>query len=85
MWIYEPCNYASNIAYYHSATRICDYPNWTGGNDYRREFKRTFHSLAIGSAFMHGSHTYVGYSFDNQMIAVIAYLAHQLSVSTLKV
>ena len=27
--IYEPCNYASNIAYYHSTTRICDYPDWS--------------------------------------------------------
>ena len=23
--IYEPCNYVSNVAYYHSATKICDY------------------------------------------------------------
>ena len=23
MKIYEPCNYASNIAYYHAVTRIC--------------------------------------------------------------
>jgi len=30
MIIYEPCNYASNVAYYHSATRVCDYPDWTG-------------------------------------------------------
>lgn len=30
----------------------------------------------------HGSHTYVGYSFDNNMIAVISYLAHQQSVSS---
>lgn len=26
--IEEPCNYVSNIAFYHSATRICDYPDW---------------------------------------------------------
>lgn len=26
--IEEPCNYVSNIAFYHSVTRICDYPNW---------------------------------------------------------
>jgi len=26
MIIYEPCNYVSNVAYYHSATRVCDYP-----------------------------------------------------------
>lgn len=35
----------------------------------------------MGSAFWHGSHTYDGYSFDNNMIAVISYLAHQASVS----
>ena len=34
MVIYEPCNYASNIAFYHSATRICDYPNWSIDEDY---------------------------------------------------
>jgi hypothetical protein len=29
MTIYEPCNYVSNVAYYRSATRICDYPDWS--------------------------------------------------------
>lgn len=37
----------------------------------------------MGSAFWHGSNTYDGYSFDNNMIAVIAYLTHQASVSFL--
>ena len=30
--IYEPCNYASNVAYYHTSTQICDRINlgsWT--------------------------------------------------------
>lgn len=36
----------------------------------------------MGSAMWHGSHTYVGYSFDNNMIAVISYIAHQASVSS---
>jgi hypothetical protein len=35
----------------------------------------------MGSAFWHGSHTYVGFSFDNNMISVIAYLAHQDSIA----
>ena len=34
---------------------------------------------------MHGSHTSVGGSFDTKMIAIIAYLAHQVSVSGLPV
>ena len=40
MIVYEPCNYVSNVAYFRSVTRICDYPNWTLSNDYVREFKR---------------------------------------------
>lgn len=24
-----PCNYVSNIAYYHSVTKICDYSDWS--------------------------------------------------------
>jgi len=31
--IYEPCNYASNIAYYHSVTRACDWA-WKVQNGY---------------------------------------------------
>lgn len=76
MEIYEPCNYASNVAYYHSATRICDYPDWTIDEVNQNAFKQSFATLAMGSAFWHGSHTYDGYSFDNNMIAVISYLAH---------
>ena len=77
----EPCNYASNVAYYHAATRICDYTNFSLDADQQNALKRSFATLAMGSAFWHGSHTYDGYSFDNNMIAVIAYLAHQSSVS----
>jgi len=83
MTIYEPCNYVSNVAYYRSATRICDYPDWSIGDNQINGLKRSFATLAMGSAMWHGSHTYVGYSFDNNMIAVISYLAHQAAVSSL--
>jgi len=83
MIIYEPCNYVSNVAYYRSATRVCDYPDWSIDTDQIKGLKRSFATLAMGSAMWHGSHTYVGYSFDNNMIAVISYLAHQASVSSL--
>jgi hypothetical protein len=84
MVIYEDCNYVSNVAYYRSATRICDYPAWSVDSEQQKGLKRSFTTLAMGSAMWHGSHTYVGYSFDNNMIAVISYLAHQASVSGLK-
>ena len=76
MLIYEDCKYVSNVAYYHSATRMCDYPDWSIDNDHQKALKRAFNTHAMGSAMWHGSHTYVGYSFDNNIIAVIAYLAH---------
>ena len=37
----------------------------------------------MGSSMWHGSHTDVGMSFDNQMIAYIAFMAHQYSISGL--
>jgi len=78
--IYEPCNHVSNLAFLHGATKICDYPNWSISPVMQKAQKRAFASLAAGSAFFHGSHTYVGYVFDNQMIAIIAYMAHQSSI-----
>ena len=45
--------------------------------------KRNMATMGAGSSFWHGSHTFVGYSFDNQMIAAIAYLAHQAMVDNL--
>lgn len=81
--IFEPCNYASNIAYYHSATRICEYPDWFSGSESAKALKRSYFGLGIGSSFWHGSYTKVGLSFDNRMIAIIAYISHQMSVSSL--
>jgi len=77
--MYEPCNYVSNVAYYHAANRICTYPEFASGEDYQKALKRSFASLTIGSAMMHGTFTYVGVSFDRQMISVISYMAHQIS------
>lgn len=83
MLIFEPCNYASNIAFYRGTTRICDYPDWSVDTEQIVSIKRSFSALAVGSAMWHGSHTFVGYSFDNNLMAVIGYLAHQASVSGL--
>ena len=76
--VYAPCNYASNVAFYRSVTRICDYPFWLGnGNQvYLRELKRSLSHMGTGSAFMHAENTYMGRLFDNKMISIVAYLAH---------
>lgn len=80
MLVYEPCNYASNVAFYHSCTQICDLRNWSSGYQLKDDLKTSFATLALGSHFWHESHTYSGKSFDNRMIGVISYLIHESMV-----
>lgn len=75
--IMEPCNYASNIAYYHSAVRFCDYPDWHMEQDTIFQLKRAMTTLASGSSHLHGSHTVLGMAFDNNVISVLAYVSYQ--------
>lgn len=73
----EPCNYASNIAYYHAALRVCEYPKkWSLDNQTVRAIKRGLINLAPGSAFMHGSHTNLGHAYDITAMSVVAYTAY---------
>lgn len=78
MIIYEPCNTASNIGYFHAATRICDYEDWSINDQYKVGLKRLFALLGTQSYFFHGSMTGVGRTFDVQTTALIAYMAHQI-------
>jgi len=83
--IYEPCNYASNLAYYHVVTMICDHEEWNLSSDYQLAMAQAFTSLTVGSAFWHGSHTLLGNIADNRFIDVVAFLAHQGSLANLPV
>merc|ERR1740131_859029 len=83
--IYEPCNYASNFAYYHVVTMICDHTGWNIDPSYTVAMGQAFTSLTVGSAFWHGSHTLLGNIADNRFIDVVAYLAHQASLENLPV
>jgi len=83
--IYEPCNYASNLAYYHVVTMICDNKEWSLPREYTTAMAQAFTSLTVGSAFWHGSHTLLGNIADNRCIDVVSYLAHQASLANLPV
>ena len=87
MTIYEPCNYASNVAYYHDVTEFCRKADAgesvSYSEDYIRGFGRAFSTLSFGSAFMHSSHTRLGGQQDTSPIKVIALLVHQGSLSAL--
>jgi len=79
MFIMEPCNYVSNIAYYHGAIRLCDYFRAEEYDDEKipRALKRSYATLSAGSSFMHASHTDLGGLFDNLLIAVIVFINYQ--------
>jgi len=85
MIIYEPCNYASNVAYYHSMLEFCKKIKSTTPFNVPKEYQRAlgiqFSNLAVGSAFMHGSATILGKQQDNMAIAALSYLIHQGSLS----
>ena len=78
MLVYEPCNFASNLAYYHAVTKICDYPHWSISEEMQQNGMRSFATLAMGSAFMHLSYTYVGARIDNMIISFICYLGQEI-------
>eukprot|EP01083_Nonionella_stella_P058401 152941_1 len=80
MVIEEPCNYASNIAYYHGALRICNREEWSGDESdvaIRNALKQSFVILTGGSAFFHGSETDLGAISDTLPISVISYISYE--------
>ena len=87
MIIFEPCNYASNIAYYHDVTEMCNKQSsdnpLTFSQEYITAFGKIFSTLAMGSSFMHGSHTELGHQQDARPISVLAFLIHQGYTSAL--
>lgn len=76
---YEPCNYPSNIAFYHSVVKICKY-DWSVSPEMQHNLIKALATHALGSAFMHQSYTYVGSRFDNLMISIVSYLGHQTMI-----
>ena len=72
MKVYEPCNYVSNLAFYHSVTEICEKTDWSMDIDSVRAQKRSFAQLALGSAFHHMALVRAGNKFDDVMMALIA-------------
>lgn len=80
--IHEPCNYASNAAYYRAVPEI-NARVWDMSETEVVSLTQGFSILAFGSAFMHGSHTSLGGLMDVRLIDLIAFTGHQASVAHL--
>lgn len=85
MQIYEPCNYASNLAYYRSMLELC--LRETRGKPLRMPKKhlnrigKAIAAMTPASSFFHGSNTKLGYAQDLSAISSIIYVAHQASMA----
>lgn len=73
---FEKCNGASNQAFARAAMRVCDYPDWHVDVTWRRALKRGFFALSFASSTMHMSHTFMGRTMDDDVMAVITYVGY---------
>ena len=78
MAIWEPCNYASNMAYYHSVLEICSKPhNWSFPLTSKNAIGETFALLGFSSAFYHATQTVNGNTVDNRVVDMIWFVIYQ--------
>lgn len=69
------------MAFYHVSTSICDHASsvgWRIDQESVKALTEIFSTLAMGSAFWHGSHTTLGNVFDNQVIAILSWIGYQV-------
>jgi hypothetical protein len=85
--IYEPCNYASNIAYHRTMIEVCERGRrddlaWTLPQEIVRGYVEVYNALGVGSAFFHASNTAVGNAIDNKPIEFFALMFVQGALSS---
>jgi len=83
--IWEPCNYASNMAYYHTVTELCarKKETWSMPEESVRAIKKAFASLGVGSCFLHGSNTTVGEYSDVRVNDLFGWIVYQEGIRNL--
>ena len=66
MDIWEPCNYASNLAYDRLMVEMCLQQDWAFDSHTVSKIAQAFSVNTFGSAFMHGSNTHLGAAQDTR-------------------
>merc|ERR1712168_1418968 len=82
--IWEPCNYASNLAYYHTVVEQCAKKTWNMPKDSVNTIIKAYASLGAGSSFMHMSETTTGGISDVRVNDLIGYVAFVEVMKALK-
>lgn len=64
--VLEPCNYASNMAYYNAALQACNYQDWSVDSETQSAIMKTLVTTGYDLAMLHGSMTTLGLVWDVQ-------------------
>ena len=83
MDIWEPCNYASNLAYDRLMVEMCLQQEWTFSSDAVAKIAEAFNIVTFGSAFFHGSQTHNGATQDGFSNNLFCYIIYQAGVSNI--
>jgi len=81
MDIWEPCNYASNLAWDRLMVEMCKQKSWTFLDTTVTKITQSFAILTFSSAFMHGSDTHLGARQDVMSNNLFPYVIHQAAVA----
>jgi len=79
--VFEPCNFASNFAYYSLMSKTTSLRSMTSSS--RKALGQAAAGLTLGSSFFHASHTHLGQELDNLMIKIIAYILYETYIDSL--
>ena len=77
------CNYASNVAYYSTALRVCDYPHWSISEQEQAALMKTAVAINSASSWFHGSMTRTGVFYDNMAVSMLANNAYQILIQSI--
>jgi len=83
MDIWEPCNYASNLAYDRLMFEMCLQEDWAFSPQTVANISQAFALITYGSAFMHGSNTELGQKQDTVSNDLFPFIIYQAGVSNI--
>jgi len=83
MDIWEPCNYASNLAYDRLMIEMCLQEDWFFSSHTVSKISQAFALITYGSAFMHGSNTELGQKQDTVSNDLFPFIIYQAGVSNI--
>jgi len=81
--IWEPCNYASNLAYDRLMVEVCLQQGWAFPRETVAKIAEAFAIVTAASSFFHGSQTQLGGDMDRKSNDLFVFIVYQAGVSNI--